>query len=139
MDAVFKRILVTGAQGFVGRYLVSWCAQADPSVQILGIGRSPQIADTFTHRVQWGAEILRAPLPLALRHRGAHVKYVAADLGNRRVIARLLDDFQPEVVFHVASALHHDPPDALFQTNIMGTAALLEALAQSRCRVRLAV
>ena len=61
------RILVTGAQGFLGRYLVAQLLRADPSSEVLGLGRSPRLEDSFTHSLQWGASRLKAPLPDELR------------------------------------------------------------------------
>jgi GDP-4-dehydro-6-deoxy-D-mannose reductase len=40
-----------------------------------------------------------------------------------------MHDFRPQVVVHLAAALRDEPPERLLQTNVLGTVALLEAVA----------
>ena len=42
-------ILVTGAQGFIGRYLCGAIRQEQPTGRIIGIGRSAPLPGYFTH------------------------------------------------------------------------------------------
>ena len=44
-----ERVLITGAQGFVGRYLAAYLLRSNSGVNIQGIGRSPRSSDAFTH------------------------------------------------------------------------------------------
>ncbi len=138
MDADVDRILITGAQGFLGRHLSAWLAHMHPSAQILGVGRSVLLQDSFTHVVHWAGRPVRAPLPLTLRQRGARIRYVRADVRNRHALSRVVRDFRPQLVFHLASALRDDPPDALF-ASILGTVHLIEAVAQPQSRPRMTV
>ena len=128
-----KRYFVTGAQGFVGRYVVARLLSSDGSVEVLGIGRSPRSDDAFTHSVRWAARRVVAPLPDAMRSAfdTARYRYVPLDLRRRSELGRVLRDFQPEVVIHLASALRDDAPSSLVRVNIQGTLDLLAALAQS--------
>ena len=51
--SVVRRIVITGAQGFLGRYLVADALESDIDVQILGLGRSPRSDDHFTFDLAW--------------------------------------------------------------------------------------
>jgi GDP-4-dehydro-6-deoxy-D-mannose reductase len=42
---------------------------------------------------------------------------------------RILEDFRPSQIFHLASGLHSDPHQHLVETNIRGTISLFEAIA----------
>ena len=124
------RALITGAQGFCGRYLVAdWLAH-DPSVTVVGIGRSPRRDDVFTHEVRWGHRRVDAPLPDALRDvaRDPRYRYVPLDLHDRPALTRLVQEFRPTHVVHLAAALRDEPVARLFDLNVDGTVALLEAL-----------
>ncbi|HEY3012593.1 MAG TPA: 3-dehydroquinate synthase [Gemmatimonadales bacterium] len=127
------RILVTGAQGFMGRYLTAHLLQSHPEAEVLGLGRSPRLEQEFTHSLQWGASRLRAPLPEELRAAldSTRYHYVSLDLGRQPELTGLLGEFQPQQIFHLASGLRDAPPDHLFRTNVEGTIYLLEAIREA--------
>jgi 3-dehydroquinate synthase len=128
-----RRILITGAQGFLGRYLSAHLLRTDPESEILGLGRSPRLEDEFTHSIQWGDSRLRAPLPEELREalQSPHYHYVSLDLMRQPELAGLLGEFRPDWIFHLASGLRDAPPDHLFRTNIEGTIYLIEAVREA--------
>ncbi|HKP13388.1 MAG TPA: NAD-dependent epimerase/dehydratase family protein [Blastocatellia bacterium] len=128
-----RRYLITGAQGFVGRYLVAHLLNAESGAEILGIGRSPASDDRFTHAVHWGAVRLAAPLPRELDEvfSDRRYRYAAVDLRQRAELTRVIKDYRPEAVFHLAAALRDDPPESLFRINVEGTIHLIEAIAES--------
>ena len=107
---MIERYLVTGAQGFVGRYLVRQ-ALSSPSVSVLGIGRSQPNA--------------YAPLPAALRERYA---YAAADVRDTERLSGAIRRFVPTTIVHLASGLRDDSPPQLLEVNIAGTLSLLDAI-----------
>jgi nucleoside-diphosphate-sugar epimerase len=107
-----RRYFITGARGFVGSSLTAQLLAADPEAVVLGIGRSP------------GAG------------RG-RFSYRALPIGHTDALRRTIAEFSPDCVFHLASALHTAPERELIETNIGGTASLLQAL--SECRARLVV
>src|SRR5207237_6350526 len=122
------RYFITGAQGFVGRYLISHILRSETDAQILGIGRSSRRDQTFTHSVRWGSRSLPAPLPAEVRdlHEERYT-YVPADIHKRRKITAILQEFRPDVILHMASGLRDDNPSSLLRTNVEGTMDLLEA------------
>jgi len=125
---VRPRYLITGAQGFVGRFLTAFLLASDRDALVMGVGRSERNDRTFTHRLsQWPG---RAPLPAylaaLLSERFAYERISILEPAEMREI---LEDFRPVCVFHLASALHSDPPDHLIETNIRGTVCLFEAIA----------
>src|SRR3954462_13374453 len=97
----FTRVLVTGAQGFVGRYLVDHLLRTYPGAEVLGLGRSPRLSDGFTHSLQWGLSRLRAPLPKELEgvFASSHYHYVSLDLGRQPELTALIAEFRPTLVF----------------------------------------
>lgn len=128
-----QRILVTGSQGFIGRFLVShWLAVA-PDAVIVGIGRSSETPAHFTHNVHWGTETLRAPLPAWMADtRATHrYRYQPQDLIDRPALIGLLQQVRPTQIIHLAAALRDDAPAQLFGTNVLATESLIEAIAGS--------
>jgi GDP-4-dehydro-6-deoxy-D-mannose reductase len=128
------RVLITGAQGFVGRYLVADWLTADPLVIVLGLGRSMRLDGHFTHTVHWGENRVPAPLPpsLAPSLRTDRYQYRALDLANTELLASLIGEFQPDIIVHLAASLRDDPPERLVQTNIGTVVSLLESLTKVR-------
>ena len=129
-------VLVTGAQGFIGRHLIAHHLAADPHGTVIGVGRSRGQRETFTHEVRWGADRVAAPLPMPLRSALANpaYRYVAVNLLDRRSLTELLRAVEPRVVVHLAGALRDEPTPRLFEVNVLGTEALLEAIAAAGLR-----
>ena len=70
-----NRFLITGAQGFLGRYLAARLLGAARDTEILGIGRSARRGDQFTHAIHFGAQRLAAPLPEELSRVDSDARY----------------------------------------------------------------
>lgn len=132
------RALVTGAQGFCGRYLVADWLSHDPEVELVGLGRSPRNDDTFTHEVHWGHRAVAAPLTddLARAARDPRYRYVSLDLHDRPSLTRLLQEFRPTHVVHLAAALRDEPVARLFDANVDALVSLLEAIKGAAIDVR---
>ncbi|MEJ7598830.1 MAG: iron-containing alcohol dehydrogenase [Kofleriaceae bacterium] len=134
-----ERVIVTGAQGFVGRHFVHLLL-GSPDVEVLGLGRSPDDRTHFTHDVHRGGTPMRAPLPAAVRARLASERYRYRSLDVRRTpdLMRLIREFAPTTVVHLAAALRDQPLEDLLASNVGAVASVLEALVgtrHERCRV----
>lgn len=121
-----RRVLITGAQGFLGRYLTAALLQREPRVEILGVGRSPQLAGTFTHPSCWNGRQLPAPLPRRLREvlASERYRYAVADVGSSGRLAALLGEFRPHVVVHLASARREARARSQYRAHAEGSLAL---------------
>jgi CDP-glucose 4,6-dehydratase len=107
-----KRVLVTGHTGFKGSWLALWLQKLD--CRLAGVALEPptnpslfkvaRIADTMDSHI--------------------------ADVRNLEMLSRLVVEFQPEIIFHLAAqslvrASYRDPIDT-FSTNVMGTVNVLD-------------
>jgi GDP-4-dehydro-6-deoxy-D-mannose reductase len=122
--------LVTGAQGFIGRYLTAHLLANRPDAEVIGIGRSPELRDSFPHSIRWAGARLPAPLPRELARSSSHhaYRYESIDLNARVPLTQALRAFRPHVVIHLAAALRDDAPSALIRSNIQATGSLVEAI-----------
>jgi CDP-glucose 4,6-dehydratase len=106
-----RRVLVTGHTGFKGSWLCAWLNSL--GAEVGGLALAPdQTPDHFS--------LLKTPLQSAI-----------CDIRNPEDVKRILKDFQPEIVFHLAAqplvrASYRDPRDT-FEINVMGTVNLLDA------------
>ena len=125
-----RRILITGAQGLVGRYLASRILDLEEGAQVLGIGRSAALDGLFTHSISTSRGPSPAPLPASLLGSfDARYRYRQVSLLDTTSLRELIREFQPHCVFHLASALSSASEHELFETNVQGTVSLMEALA----------
>jgi len=110
-----RRVLVTGHTGFKGSWLTRWLL--DLGAIVAGYARDP-----LPHETLFGAIGLG---PLLERD-------VRGDLADLNALSTLIEEFQPEFVFHLAAQplvrLSYDIPVETFATNVMGTVNVLEAL-----------
>jgi 3-dehydroquinate synthetase/nucleoside-diphosphate-sugar epimerase len=128
-----SRVLITGSQGFVGRYALAHWIAADPDVTVVGVGRSRRLSCSFTHHIEWRSVPFRAPLTDELRLATANhrYRYTRMDIRNKSALADLLKEVSPSVILHLAGALRDEPANRLFSLNVLGTEALFEAIAAS--------
>lgn len=106
-----KRVLVTGAAGFTGRYLAQALHGAGYEVHGIGQKDSPCSVDC-----------------LAALH--------LADLADTVRLAEVVQQVRPHKVVHLAAIafVAHGDVDAIYRTNVVGTRHLLEALAIAKAR-----
>jgi len=131
--SVANRFLITGAQGFVGRFLAAHLLENEPDCRVLGTGRSARNDDTFTHSIALGETPFPAPVPGPCRiaSEETRYRYQQSDLLTPGSLEPLLRDFKPNSVVHLASGLRGDPDANLFRTNVEGTINLLESIGRA--------
>jgi CDP-glucose 4,6-dehydratase len=109
-----RRVLLTGHTGFKGAWLALWLERLGAQVSAFALPPATQ-PSLFS---------LLAPWP--------RLDYAFADLVDERSSRRALARTQPEIVFHLAAQALVRPayanPVATFETNVLGTIHLLEAL-----------
>lgn len=110
-----KRILVTGGAGFIGSALVRHLI-AESDHHILNV-------DALTYAGNLSS--------LAQVEGSNRYRFAQADICDTARMAALLDEFQPNIVTHLAAESHVDRsidgPAAFIETNLVGTFSMLRA------------
>lgn len=108
------RILVTGGAGFIGSALVRHLIGASEH-EVLNL-------DKLTY-----AGVLAS---LADVEQNPRYRFVQGDICDADLVARLLAEFQPDVIAHLAAESHVDRsidgPGEFIQTNVVGTFTMLQ-------------
>ena len=109
-----RRILVTGDTGFKGSWLGLWLYQL--GAQVCGYALSPEREDDHFNLL--GLENL--------------IKHVTADIRDLSSVLSVFEQFQPEIVFHLAAQplvrYSYKEPKETFDTNVAGSVNILEAV-----------
>ena len=108
-----RRVLVTGHTGFKGAWLSLWLDAL--GADVTGLALAPPTTPSL-----FGL----ARLPEVLTH-------VEGDIRDRALVNRVMRDASPEIVLHLAAQSlvrpSYDDPLGTWETNVMGTAHLLDA------------
>lgn len=113
---VGRRVLVTGHTGFKGSWLALWLTRM--GAQVCGFALPPE--SEMGH-------FCRLKLQGMIEHR-------IGDIRDAGAVARCFEEFQPEIVFHLAAQplvrYSYAEPKETFDTNVLGSVNVLEA-----CRI----
>ncbi len=110
-----KRVLVTGHTGFKGSWLSVWLHEL--GADVIGVGLDPATdRDNFV-----------------LSSIGEKIKAdIRADIRDGERMKEIFAEYKPEIVFHLAAQplvrLSYDIPVETYQTNVMGTINVMEAI-----------
>ena len=109
-----KKILVTGHTGFKGSWLTEWLLSL--GAQVAGYSLAPETV----------------PSHFELLGHSDRIHHHIGDIRDGDGIKKFVQEFNPEVVFHLAAQplvrLSYREPVATWDTNVMGTVNLLEAI-----------
>jgi len=115
-DGIFKgkTIFVTGHTGFIGTWTTLWLHSL--GAKVIGYSKNiPTVPSLF--------EILD------LKN---NITHVIGDVNDAKHLNDCLTKYNPEIVFHLAAQsivkTSYDTPIETFQTNVMGTANVLESI-----------
>lgn len=111
-----KRVLVTGHTGFKGSWLTAWLLKLGAEVAGFAIGLPSE------------------PCHFSVLGLERRIRDFRGDIRDREGLGRVLDEFKPDIVFHLAAQAlvrrSYQDPASTFEINTMGTLNLLECLRQ---------
>ncbi len=128
IDLKDKRILVTGAAGFIGANLVTELVKRYPKCKIVGIDNMNDYYDVWikNYRLDKVAEAVGSDDQFEL---------VRGSIADRDLLDRVFDEFKPQVVVNLAAQAgvrySIENPDAYIESNMIGFYNILEACRHS--------
>ena len=121
MDFNDKKILITGAAGFIGASLSMRLLKDFPGAHIVGLDNMNDYYDVSLKK--WRLD--------QLENVGGDWKFVRMDISDKQKLDGLFSDFRPDIVVNLAAqaGVRYSiiNPDAYIQSNIIGFYNILEA------------
>lgn len=109
-----RRVLVTGHTGFKGSWLALWLGELGAKV------------------AGYSLDVPTQPSNFESLGLAARIEHHFGDIRDRAELARVLDEFRPEVIFHLAAQAlvqrSYADPALTFETNTMGMVNVLECV-----------
>jgi CDP-glucose 4,6-dehydratase len=113
-----KKVLVTGDTGFKGGWLSLWLYKI--GAHVIGYALDPPTKPSFYNAVELGK----------------FIEHVSGDIRDREHLEKTVQRYKPDFIFHLAAQSlvreSYRDPIATFETNIIGTANILEAARKSQ-------
>lgn len=110
------KIIVTGGAGFIGSNFIFYMLKKYPDYRIICLDKL-----TYAGNLSTLTFVMDNP----------NFRFVKADICDREAVYQLFEDEHPDMVVNFAAESHVDrsieKPDIFLQTNIMGTAVLMDA------------
>jgi dTDP-glucose 4,6-dehydratase len=115
------KLLVTGGAGFIGSAFVRLALRADASARVVNLDKL-----TYAGNLENLADVAG----------DSRYRFVRGDICDAALVESLLTEETPEAIVHFAAESHVDrsilSPEPFLETNIRGTATLLEAARKRR-------
>ena len=112
-----KTVLVTGHTGFIGTWMSLWLDMLGANV--IGFSQKPNTA----------------PSMFKITGIKKNITHIIGDITNFHKLRQIIEIYKPEFVFHLAAQsivrTSYEYPLKTFQTNVMGTANILESIKNS--------
>lgn len=112
-----RRVLVTGHTGFKGSWLCLWLKQL--GAEVIGYSLAPNTNPSFFEVLNIETEITS----------------IIGDIRDEEYLTDTIQKYKPEIVFHLAAQplvrLSYFEPKVTYETNVMGTLNLFEAVRKS--------
>ena len=110
------KVLITGGAGFIGSNFIFYERTAHPDFELLCVDKL-----TYAGNLETLASVMDDP----------KFTFIKADIADREAIYSIFEKHNPDVVVNFAAESHVDRsienPSIFLQTNVMGTAVLLDA------------
>ena len=110
-----KRVLITGHTGFKGSWLSIWLHEL--GAEVIGVGLNP-----YSERDNFVLSGIGEKIKVDIR----------ADIRDRQKMKEIFMEYQPDIIFHLAAQplvrLSYDIPVETYETNVMGTINIMEAI-----------
>lgn len=111
-----RKIIVTGGAGFIGSNFIFYMLERHPEDRIICLDKL-----TYAGNLSTLAPVMDNP----------RFRFVRADICDRAAVNQLFQEEKPDIVVNFAAESHVDHsilnPDIFLQTNIIGTAVLMDA------------
>jgi len=109
-----KRVFLTGHTGFKGSWLALWLTKL--GAEVCGYSLAPNTEPSMFKELDIAGRISKS---------------IIGDILDETTLEKAMQDFQPEVVFHLAAQplvrLSYSEPVLTYKTNVIGTLNVLEA------------
>jgi CDP-glucose 4,6-dehydratase len=109
-----RRVLVTGHTGFKGSWLTLWLKQLGADV------------------AGYSLDLPTDPGNFQILGLDQRIKHHICDIRDRAALAKVIDEFRPEIIFHMAAQAlvqkSYADPVTTFETNMMGMVNVLECV-----------
>lgn len=110
-----KTIIITGGAGFIGSHFIRYIKKKYPNYRVICVDKL-----TYAGNINFLKKAVSEP----------NFRLVNADICDKNAIFKLFEEEKPNIVVNFAAESHVDrsinDPSVFLQTNVMGTAVLLE-------------
>ncbi len=120
----YKKVLITGAAGFIGASLAKRLLTDDPALTVIGIDNMNNFYDVSLKEYRL-TELTAFP----------HFIFIKGSIADKQTVRRLFKEYRPQVVVNLAAQVgvrySIENPDAYIESNLIGFYNILEACRHS--------
>jgi GDP-4-dehydro-6-deoxy-D-mannose reductase len=138
------KILITGANGFIGSHLIDFCIERNKMV--FGVERPNQIYRNLTHYTDGKTDfsetekIITFNENIEIKTNNKNLRLLECDIKNAQLLDKIIREIKPTYIFHFGAQplvmpSWEDPIDTI-ETNVIGTINVFEAIKKHNIKTR---
>jgi GDP-4-dehydro-6-deoxy-D-mannose reductase len=139
-----EKIIITGANGFIGSHLIDFCIERDKMV--FGLERPNQIYRNLSHYTEGKTDFSETEKNttfnenIEIKTNNKHLRLLECDIKNAQLLDKIIREINPTLIFHFGAQplvmpSWEDPVDTI-ETNVIGTINVFEAIKKHKIKTR---
>jgi GDP-4-dehydro-6-deoxy-D-mannose reductase len=141
------KILITGANGFIGSHLIDFCIEKQ--VKIYGVEKPDQHYKNLSHYLQDRVyfepdeKLTFLGESIEIPSNNNNLTILECDIKNAKLLEKIIREVKPDILFHFAAQPYIIPswedPVETIKTNVIGTLNIFEPIKKLKLKTRVII
>ncbi len=139
-----EKILITGANGFVGSHLIDFCSRKNFKIYGIDVPNATlkNLEDYTRGKIKFSTKekVIFLGEPIQIPTNNANLTLLECDLKNSSLLEKLIKEIKPDLIFHFGAQPYiipsYEDPANTMEINVIGTLNVFEPIKKYKLKSR---